>query len=636
MAPELAPLSLPDDYVALIADRCDRNLDRVRELVAELKGAPRAAGETLALWNDTQIALGSAMAVSSLMLNVHPDPDLRERALNAEQEAHRLHTELGLDRDLYDVLAAVDPTGLDETASRFLTFTLRDLRRAGVDLDADTRSKLREIVDRTTEVSQLFSKNVREGMRTVSFRPEELDGLPADFIESHPPGDDGMVTLTTEYPDYVPVRMFAKDRGVRRRMVETFLNRAWPDNDAVLRELLELRQQQATILGYPDWPSYDAEIKMVAKGPAIGEFIDTITELASASAHRDFATLVTRLQQDHPDATTADPSDSLYYTEVIRHEQYDVDSLEVRTYLDFSKVRQGLLDVTGRLFDLEYVELADAPRWHPDVTVHDVRQAGERIGRIYLDLHPRDGKYSHAAQFDLVTGVAGRQLPEGVLVCNLPRGLTDHEDVVTLFHEFGHLMHHVLAGRQQWARFSGVATEWDFVEAPSQMLEEWARDAEVLRSFATNAEGEPIPVDLVDRMRAADEFGKGITARTQMFYAAMAYRLHLSVPPDITAEAKELQQRFDMFAYIPDTHIAAVFDHLTGYSSAYYTYMWSLVIAKDLFSAFDKDDMFATDVAHRYRDTILVPGGSKDAADLVADFLGRPYSFDAFQEWLAS
>lgn len=373
---------------------------------------------------------------------------------------------------------------------------------------------------------------------------------------------------------------------------------------------------------------------MIGKGDAIVEFIDKIAEAAEESARRDYDVLLARLKQDYPDADAVDSTDKSYYGEVIRRENFDVDAQEVREYFDFGKVRSGLLDVTGRLFGLEYVEAADAPRWHEDVAVYDVALAGAQLGRIYLDLHPREGKFKHAAQFDLVPGIRERQLAEGVLVCNFPRGLMEHDDVVTLFHEFGHLVHHVLAGRHAWARFSGVATEWDFVEAPSQMLEEWAWDADVLQSFATNAAGEPIPAELVAKMRKAEEFGKGYHARTQMFYAALSYHVHHRVPEDTTALVRELQSRYDLFGYVPETHFHASFGHLEGYTSAYYTYMWSLVIAKDMFSAFDEDDLFDADVAVRYRDRVLAAGGSKDAADLVEDFLGRPYTFDAFEAWL--
>ncbi len=350
------------------------------------------------------------------------------------------------------------------------------------------------------------------------------------------------------------------------------------------------------------------------------------------------------------------PYDAIYYQEVVRREQYAVDSQLVRTYLDFGKVRQGLLDVTGRLFGLRYEPVADAEVWHEEVTAYDVFRADAAteadagsLGRIYLDLHPREGKYKHAAQFTLVDGVVGRQLPEGVLVCNFSRGLMEHDHVVTLFHEFGHLLHHVLGGHGDWARFAGVATEWDFVEAPSQMLEEWAWDPAVLQTFATDESGAPIPVELVEAMRAADDYGKGIYARTQMFYAAMSYWFHADQAevaaggsaPDLTERMIGLQKEYAALPYLEGTHMFASFGHLGGYSSAYYTYMWSLVIAKDMFSAFDPDgpgDLFTPErleTARRYRDRILVPGGAHDAADLVADFLGRPYSFDSYAAWLA-
>jgi thimet oligopeptidase len=634
----LSPLTLPerrDDWKPWFQTRCETELSRARQLVEQLKtAAPDTGAAVLALWNDVNLALANAFAVSSLMAQTHPDESVRSGAEAGEQEAHRLLTEIGLDRELYDVLAALETADLDEQAARVLELSLRDFRRAGVDQDDETRARIRTLSERETEVAQQFSKNIRDDVRSVVLEPERLAGLPADYVEGHSAGADGKVTITTDYPDYVPFMTFARDREARAELLRAFLNRAWPQNDRLLRELLELRDERARLLGYADSPSYDAEVKMIGKGEAIPEFIDRISAAAEASARRDYDILLARLQQDHPEVAGVDSTDKAYYGELIRKENFDVDAQEVREYFDFAKVRAGLLDVTGRLFGLEYVEAADAPRWHEDVAVYDVASAGERLGRIYLDLHPREGKYKHAAQFDLVPGIQERQLAEGVLVCNFPRGLMEHDDVVTLFHEFGHLVHHVLAGRHAWARFSGVATEWDFVEAPSQMLEEWAWDADVLRLFATNARGEPIPAELVEKMRRADEFGKGYLARTQMFYAALSYQVHQQVPEDTTALVRQLQASFDLFGYVPDTHFQASFGHLEGYGSGYYTYMWSLVIAKDMFSAFDPSDLFAPDVATRYRDKVLAAGGSKDAADLVEAFLGRPYTFDAFQAWL--
>ncbi|MGN6576486.1 MAG: M3 family metallopeptidase [Nocardioides sp.] len=635
MTADLTPLALPDtDWEAWLGSRVDDHLERTRAGVAELKQGGRDAAATMALWNDVNVWLQNAFAVAELLSNVHPDEAVRSRGEKAEQDAQKLLTEIGLDRALFDVLDGVDPAELDEDARRVLTLSLRDFRRAGVDQSEEVRERLRALSERETEVGQEFSKNIRDGVRSISVDPAALEGLPADFLEAHQPGEDGLVTITTEYPDYVPYMSFGKDRETRARLVQEYLNRAWPENDALLKELLELRREHATLLGYSDWPSYDAEVKMIGKGSAIPEFIDRIAELSDAAAHRDLDVVLRRVQQDHPEVSEVTTIDRMFYTEVLRRENFDVDAQEVRTYFDFTKVRAGLLDVTGRLFGIEYVEVDGLSTWHEDVASYDVVRDGQRLGRIHLDLHPRKGKYNHAAQFNLVPGITGRQLAEGVLVCNFSRHLMEHDHVVTLFHEFGHLVHHVLAGDHEWARFSGVATEWDFVEAPSQMLEEWAWDADVLQSFATDKDEQPIPRELVEKMRAADDFGKGLYVRTQMFYAALSYWLHHDVPADLTATVRELQAKYDVFSYVPDTHFHVSFGHLHGYGSGYYTYMWSLVIAKDLFSAFDEDNMFDTEVSHRYRDRVLAPGGSKDAADLVADFLGRSYGFDSFEAWL--
>ncbi|WP_353509738.1 M3 family metallopeptidase [Intrasporangium sp.] len=641
MTTEPMPLTLPTDdsgpdWLDWVARRGDDEVERCRTLVDELKASPPTeAIDALRRWNDAQVALSNAASVGSFFAEVHPDKAVRDRAETVAQEVQKLDTDLGLDPDLYAVFAAVDGATLDTTAARLLERTLRDFRRSGVDRDEPTRARLRELSEKGLLLSQDFSKNIRENVRSIRIRPEQLDGMPQDWIDAHPAGDDGLVTVTTDYPDVVPFRTFAKDATARRDLVTQFLTIGWPANDQVLQDIFAVRRETAGLLGYDSWADYDAEVKMIGKGTAIAEFIDRITVLSADSAARDKAVLLRRLQQDRPDATDIDGADVAYYAELVRKEQLAVDAQRVRTYFPFESVRRGLLDVTGRLFGLDWTPVTDDPAWHPEVATYDVGFRGRRIGRIHLDLHPRDGKYKHAAQFDLVRGVRGVQLPEGVLVCNFNRGLMEHDEVVTLFHEFGHLVHHVIGGDQEWVRFSGVATEWDFVEAPSQMLEEWAWDADVLATFARNADGETIPAELVAAMRRADDFGKGYDARTQMFYAALSYDFHVNTSDDLTARLRELMGRYSVFPYIEGTHMQCHFGHLDGYSSGYYTYMWSLVIAKDMFSAFDRANLFDPEIAGAYRDKVLAPGGRRDAADLVEDFLGRPYTFDAYAAWLA-
>ncbi len=632
------PLQLPaSDWLGWLNQTGQAALDQAREQVAALKAAPPATAlATLEAMNEIDIMLGDASARGNLFSEVLPDAADREAAERQALKADQLGTEIGLDTELYQVFAALDPEGLDAEATRIYEKTMRSFRRSGVAADEPTRARIKEIRDRLTVLGQTFARNIREGTKSIRVRPEQLAGLPQDWIDAHPVDADGLVTVTTDYPDSVPFRTFAHDADARRELQLASLTIAYPDNVEVLREMFALRIELAGLLGYETFPDYDAEVKMIGNGAAIGEFIEKITAAADAPARRDLAILLDRLRQDRPSAQRVEAYDAAYYAEVHRRERLDVDAQLVRTYFDFAKVRAGLLEVTGRLFGLDYA-VADVPVWHPAVTAYDVTRSadGEPLGRIYLDLHPREGKFKHAAQFNLTNGITGRQLPEGVLVCNFPTGYMEHDHVVTLFHEFGHLVHHLVGGHQKWALFSGVATEWDFVEAPSQMLEEWAWDAEVLRGFATNAAGEPIPAELVDKMRAADDFGKGYLARTQMFYAALAYRLHLENPEDLVGFTKALQEQYSMFPYLEGTCMPTSFGHLDGYNSGYYTYMWSLVIAKDMFSAFDRADMFNAEVATRYRDRVLAPGGSKDAADLVADFLGREYTFDAYAAWLA-
>jgi thimet oligopeptidase len=633
---ELEPIALPAEgggWLGWVTERSTSGLSSAGSDVCALKSAPAGDGAILQVWNDVQIALSGVFSLSSLLSAVHPDAAVMEAAESFEIEARRFSTDLYLDAGVFAQLSSLRQAPLGGHAERVLEDALRSFRRAGVDRDDETRERLRDLNRRESELSQSFSRGIRDGRRTTKVPASALAGLPEDYVSEHPADEDGQVEISTDYPDTLPFLTNSADPEMRRAVAHSFLNIGWPANEAVLAELLEVREEKATLLGYDDWPSYDAEVKMIGEGPRIPEFIDEITAASDAAGRREIDELLAYARKEGEEVI--DFSNWRHHVEALKRDRFGVDSLDLRRYFEVAKVHKGLLDVTGRLFGLVYRPV-EAPTWHAEVTSYDVALAenGQRLGRIHLDLHPRDRKFNHAAQFTLVSGVLGRQLPEGVLVCNFSRGLMELDHVVTLFHEFGHLMHHVLAGRHEWVRFSGVATEWDFVEAPSQMLEEWAWDPAVLRRFATDAEGRPIPEDLVVAMRAAEEFGKGFLARSQMAYAAISYWFHRERPTDLTNGLQDLMQRYSLISLLPDTHFHAGFGHLEGYTSAYYTYMWSMVIAKDLFSAFDPDNLFAPEVAHRYRDTVLAAGGSRDAADLVEDFLGRPYDNRAFKAWL--
>jgi len=627
---------------------CKAAMERARTGLEAVKTAPapRDTAATLTAYDDALAAVNDAAAQAELARKGSPDPEMRKAAEDCDRQLQAMFTAINQDRPLYEALSSLDLSGQDTTTRWWMTRDLLEFRRAGVDRDDATREKVRALADELVTIGQEFDRNIPADVRRVAFSPSDLAGLPADYLAAHPAGPDGKIVLTTDYPDYFPVRSYAKKASTREAMWRAFMTRAAPQNIAVLERMLVKRQELARTLGYANWADYITENKMIRTGKAASDFIERITTASGDRAAKEKQLLLERKRKDVRGAKGLDPWDIVYYVDRVKAERYRFDAQQARPYFEAGRVFQGVLDVSGKLFDISYRPVENAVVWHQDVRTFDViagpsfgERAGKSLGRIYLDLHPREGKYKHAAQFTVISGQAGHRLPEGALLCNFPRpgGLMEYDDVRTLFHEFGHLVHHVLGGHTRWAANSGVRTEWDFVEAPSQMLEEWVRDPGVLQSFAKQVKtGRPIPTKMVEQLRTALEFGKGLEVRRQMFLAATSLHLHDREAQgiDSTALVAESMEKYWTFPYVKDTYPQTSFGHLNGYSAIYYTYMWSLVIAKDLFTPFASKGVFDRETANRYRDRVLAMGGGKPAADLVSDFLGRPYDFKAYEAWL--
>ncbi|NOK10548.1 M3 family metallopeptidase [Corallococcus exercitus] len=619
-------------------------LAKARDGIARLKTLPASTPprEVLELFDESSAALDDAAARASVVRHTHPEAALREAAESAEQAIENLANDIRMDRGVYDVLAGVSLANEDAATRKWMEKVLRDFRRAGVDRDDATRAKVKALQEELVRIGQEFSRNISQDTRKVALPPAALDGLPQDYVRAHAPGDDGQVRISTDYPDLVPFLTYARDGKAREELWRANRQRGYPANVSVLQSLVQKRHELATLLGYPHWAAYATEDKMVRTADAAGTFIRKIADASEERMKRDYAVLLERKRKDDPKADRVDPWDSGYLDDRVKAEQYAFDSQTVRPYFEYTRVKQGVLDLTARLFGVTYKPVKDVPVWHPDVEAYDVYEGATLKGRFFLDMHPRADKYKHAAQFTLTSGKSGRRLPEGALICNFPKpgaepALMQHGDVETFFHEFGHLLHHIFGGHTKWAGLSGVRTEWDFVEAPSQMLEEWARDVTCLQTFAKHYQtGEALPAELVERMLAADEFGKGLFVRQQMFYAALSLELYRRDPKDLDATAlvRELQSQYVPFPYLEGTYFHLTFGHLDGYSSNYYTYMWSLVIAKDLFTVFQTKGLLNPEPAQAYRRAVLEPGGSDDAARLVHRFLGRDYDFRAYEAWL--
>ena len=620
---------------------CDDVLARAKAAIAELKALPPGSDQKkLQLYDDATTALANMGARAGLAKEVQPEVSVREAAEACEQRLEAYGVELAQDRGVYDALSKVDAKAFDPVTGFWLFKTLREFRRAGVDRDDATREKVKALNEELVKIGQAFGRNIRDDVRTVFASPKELDGLPADWLKAHPPNDKGQVAITTNTPDYLPVMMYAKSTKVREALWRAYRMRAYPANEAVLKQLLTKRYELATLLGYENWAAYATETKMVKTAKAAADFIAQGEKATKARAEADMALLLERKKKDVKNATQVEPWEHQFYEDRVKAEKFGFDSQAMRPYFEYSRVKQGVMDVTAKLFGIRYVRVTDATVWHPDVETYDLYEGEQLLGRIHLDMHPRDGKYKHAAEFGMTVGRAGKELPEASLVCNFPRpgDLMQHSEVETFFHEFGHLLHEIFAGRQAWGGISGIRTEWDFVEVPSMLLQEWPLDGEVLASFARHHQtNEPMPATLVQQVKTAREFGIGLDTRRQFFLSAVSLSFHDKAPGfDPVQQLKAEQQRFLPFRreWVDGTHFELGFGHLDGYSAAYYTYQWSTVIAKDLLTRFKASGMLDAKVATEYRKTVLEPGGSKEAGALVETFLGRPYTFTAFQSWL--
>jgi len=624
---------------------------------AELKAAQAALDKMLAVkgkrtientlvpYNEVQMHGENAAYGSSLLEAVHPDSAFRADAEAQTQRATKFLDDLSLNRAVYDAIVQVDVSKADPATRYFHEKTLRDFRLSGVDKDEATRAQISTLLEELTKTGQDFDRNIRQDSRTIQVDgPAALAGLPDDFLKSHPASEaNGKITLSIEYPDLGPVMRYAKSEDTRRRLMHEAQNRAYPANMAVLDSLIVKRDRLAHVLGYPTWADYITQDKMIENAANAQTFIDRLKDTTFKRAHEEYAVYLKRKQEDDPKATQLNRWEASYYGRLIRMRDYDYDPGQARQYFPFDRVKQGVLDVTATMFGLTYKQVQNAAVWDPSVECYEVYEGKTMLGRFFLDLHPRPGKYNHAAKFTIRQGVRGYQVPEHALVCNFAGGkpgdpgLMEHSDVETFFHEFGHLIHAILGGQGQWEPVAGTATQRDFVEAPSQMLEEWTWDAKVLQTFAKNEKGEPIPAELVQKMRKADAFGRALGISTQAFYSAVSLSIYNRPPSQVNTDAivTTLEPQFSPIPTMPDTHMQTAFGHLDGYSAYYYTYMWSLVIAKDMFSRFNHDNLLDPTVAKRYRDMVLAPGGSKPAKALVHEFLERDYDFKAFDEWLA-
>jgi thimet oligopeptidase len=634
-----------------IKEATDVSIKEARESLAKLYTIPkekRTFDNTMLELDNIYNKAGNVYGSVYLMGSTHPDDAARNQADEGKAEFGKFFNEISLDENLYravkDYSETAEAKSLTGYKARFVEKTVNDFERNGFALPKEKRDELKAINDKLSDLTILFQKNIAEVSDFLMVNESEIDGLQEDYKNARRQ-EDGKYKIDLTYPSYIPFMKFSNSESARKKLYTLFNNRAATKNPEVLIKVLILRQQMAELLGYKTYAEYRTGDRMAKTPQNVWDFENKLVDKLKEKARIDYDELlsVKRAKLGTDTINVIQPWESGYYNNILLKEKYELDQNLVKEYFEINNVIDGLFQITQNLFGVDYEEVKDPSIWHKDVRLFNVKQDGKIISRFYIDLHPRPNKYSHAACFPMIGSKEtenGPQLPTATLVCNFPAPTADmpsllpHSDVETFFHEFGHVLHSVLT-KTKLSSQSGTSVSRDFVEAPSQIFENWTWNYESLKLFAKHYKtGEVLPKELFDKMLAAKNVGSGLAYTQQVYYGILDFTLHDKYDPTssrpVIEVLKELQNEITLYPYLEGTQMFAAFGHLMGYAAGYYSYLWALVYADDMFSIFNKNGLMDKTTGLTYRDIILANGSSRDELEMVKEFLGREPNQDAF------
>jgi len=634
-----------------IKEATDVSIKEARESLTKLYAIPkeqRTFDNTMLELDNIYNKAGNVYGSVYLMGSTHPDDAARNQADEGKAEFAKFFNEISLDENLYravkDYSETAEAKSLTGYKARFTQKTVEDFERNGFALPKEKRDELKAINDKLADLTILFQKNIAEVSDYLMVDETEIDGLQEDYKNARRQ-EDGKYKIDLTYPSYVPFMKFSNSESARKKLYTLYNNRAATKNPEVLIKVLILRQQMAELLGFKTYAEYRTGDRMAKTPQNVWDFENNLIDKLKEKAQIDYDELlsVKRVKLGDETIDVIQPWESGYYNNILLKEKYELDQNLVKEYFETNNVIDGLFQITQNLFGVEYEEIKDPSVWHKDVRLFNVKQDGKIISRFYIDLYPRPNKYSHAACFPMIGSKEtenGPQFPTATLVCNFPAATADmpsllpHGDVETFFHEFGHVLHSVLT-KTKLSSQSGTSVSRDFVEAPSQIFENWTWNYESLKLFAKHYKtGEVLPKELFDKMLAAKNVGSGLAFTQQVYYGILDFTLHDKYDPTsskpVVEVMKELQNEITLYPYLDGTQMFAAFGHLMGYAAGYYSYLWALVYADDMFSVFDKNGLMDVNTGKRYRDIILANGSSRDELEMVVEFLGRQPSQDAF------
>jgi thimet oligopeptidase len=642
------------DFAAIAGENIDEatvliqeNIDAMLKEILDVDDAERTFENTMLALDNLYAKYGAVSSPIYLMSRTHPDSIVRSRANASNIILGKYGNDLSLNEDLYKALKnyslSDEAKALTGYKAKFVKDEIESAERNGFALSKEDREKLKVINDELSLLGNSFNQNISNYKDFLIVAEADMDGTSEDFKAARKQ-EDGTYKVDLSYPSYRPFMKYSNSDSARKELSMKYTNRAYPDNIEVLDNLLAKRKEMAELLGHRSFAEYRLESRMAKTPETVWAFETKLKEDLTPKAKLDYEEVLTAKQSKVKGATTVKNWEGSYYNNILLEEKYQLDSELVKEYFSLDDVLNGLFTITQTIFDLEYKEVENPSVWQEDVKMYEVYQDGKIKGRFYLDLHPRENKYGHAACFGIKNGKMtpeGYRIPTASLVCNFPQATDDkpalmpHSQVKTFFHEFGHVLHQMVTTADLVSQ-SGTNVSRDFVEAPSQIFENWTWNYDALKMFAKHYKtGEVLPKDLFDKMLAAKNVGSGSGALRQVFLGTYDMTLHDTYDPasDITTTDVMKEITNDMFpwsSYRDGTHFQAAFGHLNGYGAGYYGYMWSKVYAQDMFSIFEENGILDKETGIRYRDIILGSGSSKDELELVKEFLGREPNNDAF------
>lgn len=630
------------EQVKALPEAVIKELEEKLKVLVNIPGPQRNFRNTMLAFELAVSDFSEAVQIPILLAYVSDNADLRAAGQELELKISQYSVDLFTREDVFGALNEYADKGekLDEVDARLLEKTLLDFKRNGLGLEPRKKNKVKKLMKELIGLELQFSKNLREVNDTLEVTEAELKGLPEDYKVRLKKTEKGGYLVTMNTPDYVPFMDSAEDGDARRRLEHKVNNRCVPVNIELMESAIALRRKIGKLLGYPTFADYVLADRMAKNSETVFKFMERTQAKLKKKGRKE---LRARLKLKGGEDKVLRAWEWRYYNNLLKKTRYSIDHEKIKEYFPVETVVKGMFEVFGEVFGARF-EPAALNTWHKDVRAYEVKNLdGSVAAYFYFDLFPREGKYKHAACFGLRHGReledGSYELPAAAIVANFPppsgdaQPLLKFDDVVTLFHEFGHVTHNIFT-KAKYGKFSGTSVSRDFVEVPSKMLENWAYDPAVLRRISGHYKNpaEKLPEALIRKLIEAKNMDSGLVYLRQIFFSLLDLRYHTARGKvDTTKVYDKLMKKISLIPLSPDCHPQANFGHLMGgYEAGYYSYLWSEVIAQDLFGAFEASGVLNPETGKKYRELILAPGRSYDEAAQVEKFLGRPAGEDAF------